>query len=481
MGGGDPAVAEPDPELYRLVPESRRRGYDMRTVLRRLVDGGEFLELRPLIGRSLITCLARLDGWPVGILASQPLQQAGVLGPEACDKATKLIVLCDAFGLPLVFLQDVPGFLVGRQVEHARMLHKAILFQQALHLAEVPKLTVVLRKAFGLAYFALAGNDQGADLVCTWPGAEIGFMDPDVGASVLYGTAAAAPRPGGATGRAAPAGRHPARCHRPLRRSRGDEDRRGHRPRRHPGRAGPLPGPLRRATVPARYRAAVVGLADLLVTADRAPGAVGDACRHGHGGRGGHGGHGGRGGHGRDRGRRAEIAPFYVMEMMRAATQRLAAGGEVLHLEVGQPSTGAPAAVVAAAEAALRSGDPLGYTEAKGWAPLRHRLAGAYAERYGVGVDPERLLLTVGSSVGFVLAFLAAFPPGARVAVSEPGYPCYRNTLLGPRPPAGGGPRGPGHRLQPDPGVAARRPARSTGWWWPARPTRPAPSSPRPS
>jgi acetyl-CoA carboxylase carboxyltransferase component len=182
------AVRRPDPELYRLVPESRRRGYDMRRVLGRLCDGGEFLELRPLMGRSLICCLARIDGRAVGIVASQPMQQAGVLGPDACDKATKLIVLCDAFNLPLVFLQDVPGFLVGKQVEHAKILHKAILFQQALHLAEVPKLTVVLRKAFGLAYFSLAGNDQGADLVCAWPGAEIGFMDPDVGASVLYGT-----------------------------------------------------------------------------------------------------------------------------------------------------------------------------------------------------------------------------------------------------------------------------------------------------
>ena len=200
---------------------------------RRLVDGGEFLELRPLMGRSLISCLARIDGWPVGIVASQPLQQAGVLGPDACDKATKLIVLCDAFDLPLVFLQDVPGFLVGRQVEHAKILHKAILFQQALHLAEVPKLTVVLRKAFGLAYFSLAGNDQGADLVCAWPGAEIGFMDPDVGASVLYGTPLQhldrrSDWPSCA------AGRRPARRHRPLRRRRGDEDRRDHRPRRHP-------------------------------------------------------------------------------------------------------------------------------------------------------------------------------------------------------------------------------------------------------
>jgi aspartate/methionine/tyrosine aminotransferase len=126
----------------------------------------------------------------------------------------------------------------------------------------------------------------------------------------------------------------------------------------------------------------------------------------------------------------ADIAPFYVMEMIRAAEQRSAAGGDVLHLEVGQPSTGAPAAVLAAAETALRSGDPLGYTEAKGVAPLRRRLAAHYAERYGPTIDPERIITTPGSSGAFVLAFLAAFDPGARVAVSEPGYPCYRNTLL---------------------------------------------------
>jgi aspartate/methionine/tyrosine aminotransferase len=126
----------------------------------------------------------------------------------------------------------------------------------------------------------------------------------------------------------------------------------------------------------------------------------------------------------------ADIPPFYVMEMVRAAEQRAVAGGDVLHLEVGQPSTGAPAVVVAAAEAALRSGDPLGYTEAKGLLALRRRLAAHYRSRYGAEIDPDRLLATAGSSGGFVLAFLAAFEAGARVAVSEPGYPCYRNTLL---------------------------------------------------
>ncbi|MFP2932394.1 carboxyl transferase domain-containing protein [Pyxidicoccus sp. 3LG] len=176
-----------DPELAQLVPERRRRAYDMRHVLRRLVDDGDFLELRPGVGRGLITALARLDGMPVGVIASQPLYQAGSLEPDACDKATRLVCLCDAFGLPLVLLQDTPGFLVGQKVEHARLLHKAMLFQQALVLAGVPKLTVVLRKAFGLAFFSLGGSGMGSDFLAAWPGAEIGFMDPEVAANVLMG------------------------------------------------------------------------------------------------------------------------------------------------------------------------------------------------------------------------------------------------------------------------------------------------------
>jgi acetyl-CoA carboxylase carboxyltransferase component len=177
-----------DPALATAVPARRRRAYDMRAVLARVVDGGQLFELRPLFGRSLITAFARIDGHPVGVIASQPVYQAGVLSPDACDKATKMVVLCDSYGLPLVFLQDVPGFLVGTQVEHNRLLHKAIHFQEALALAAVPKLTVVLRKAFGLAYFLMGGTDSGADLVCAWPSAELGFMDPAVGANVLAGT-----------------------------------------------------------------------------------------------------------------------------------------------------------------------------------------------------------------------------------------------------------------------------------------------------
>ena len=123
---------------------------------------------------------------------------------------------------------------------------------------------------------------------------------------------------------------------------------------------------------------------------------------------------------------RAAIAPFYVMEVMKAAGERERAGGDVLHLEVGQPSTPAPKAVLDAAAEALRA-DPLRYTDALGTAALRERVARWYDERYGVAVDPARVAITGGASGACVLALLAAFEVGERVAVASPGYPCYRN------------------------------------------------------
>lgn len=125
---------------------------------------------------------------------------------------------------------------------------------------------------------------------------------------------------------------------------------------------------------------------------------------------------------------RAAIAPFYVMEVMRAAEERIAAGGEVLHLEVGQPSTPAPSRVIAAAHAALDD-DVLGYTTAAGIEPLRRKVSEHYRSWYDVDVDPERVLFTTGASGAFVGAFMAAFDPGDRVIVPTPGYPCYRNAL----------------------------------------------------
>ena len=126
---------------------------------------------------------------------------------------------------------------------------------------------------------------------------------------------------------------------------------------------------------------------------------------------------------------RAEIPPFYVMEVMRAAEEREQAGGDVLHLEVGQPSTGAPEGVVRAAEAALRDDGALGYTSALGTPELRAAIAAHYADWYDLPIDPAQIAVTTGASASCVLAFLACFDVGDRVAVSSPGYPCYKNIL----------------------------------------------------
>jgi aspartate/methionine/tyrosine aminotransferase len=126
--------------------------------------------------------------------------------------------------------------------------------------------------------------------------------------------------------------------------------------------------------------------------------------------------------------RRGQVPPFIVMDVMRAANERAAAGADVLHLEVGQPSTAAPAGVIAAAQAALGR-DVLGYTDSLGLPELRQRIARHYQDFYGVAVDPARVVLTTGSSGAFILAFLASFDAGDRVALAAPSYPAYRNIL----------------------------------------------------
>jgi aspartate/methionine/tyrosine aminotransferase len=148
--------------------------------------------------------------------------------------------------------------------------------------------------------------------------------------------------------------------------------------------------------------------------------------------------------------KRGAVPPFIVMDVLRAANRRQAESGNVLHLELGQPSTGAPAGVLAAARRALDT-DPIGYTEAFGLPTLRERIAASYEAAQGVAPDPERVVITTGSSGGFVLAFLAAFDPGDRVALADPGYPGYRNILLalGIEPVAV--PCGPETRFQPTP------------------------------
>ncbi len=182
----------PDPGLGDLVPARRTRGYDMRRVVARICDEGSVFEMQPLYARSICCALARIDGWSVGVVASNPMFNAGVLDPEACHKIIRTMTVCDAFNLPIVFLVDVPGFMVGRRVEHDRMLHWGMRMMQALQLATTPTLTVCVRKAFGLAWQAMNGSGMVNHGLYAWPGAEIGFMDPEVGVNVAYGSKLAA-------------------------------------------------------------------------------------------------------------------------------------------------------------------------------------------------------------------------------------------------------------------------------------------------
>jgi acetyl-CoA carboxylase carboxyltransferase component len=183
-----PAVGpEDDAErLLEIVPREPRRGYDMRKVLRAIVDAGSLFVWSEGYGRSLITGLARIEGSAVGVLASQPMQRAGVLDVPALTKAHRFVEMCDSFNLPLVFLQDVPGLMIGAEAERGGILQCYERLAAALARARVPKIAVVVRKAYGGGHIALGGRPVKPDLLVAWPTAEMGFMAPDTGVRTVY-------------------------------------------------------------------------------------------------------------------------------------------------------------------------------------------------------------------------------------------------------------------------------------------------------
>jgi acetyl-CoA carboxylase carboxyltransferase component len=172
--------------LLDLVPDSARRAFDMYKLLRAVVDHGELFDLKPRWARNLITALARIDGRVVGLVANNPMQLGGILDLDAADKGAHFIQLCDAFNIPLVFFQDTPGFMVGSKVEHAGIIRHGAKMLHAMSAATVPKLTVVVRKAYGAGYFVMCGRAYEPDLIVAWPGAEISVM----GAEGMVGIAA---------------------------------------------------------------------------------------------------------------------------------------------------------------------------------------------------------------------------------------------------------------------------------------------------
>ena len=175
-----------DEELLAIIPDNPRRAYDVRKVIRAIVDHGRTFELKPAWAKNIVTALARLNGHPVGIVANQPMVLGGVLDIDAADKAARFMMLCDAFGIPLVFLQDVPGFMIGSKVERAGIIRHGAKMLYAVSVATVPKLTVVMRKAYGAGYFVMCGRAYEPDLIVAWPTAEISVMGPEGGTNIIF-------------------------------------------------------------------------------------------------------------------------------------------------------------------------------------------------------------------------------------------------------------------------------------------------------
>jgi acetyl-CoA carboxylase carboxyltransferase component len=171
--------------LLDIVPESSRQPYDMYDLIGEIVDDGEILDIKPKFARTIITCLARFGGMPVGIVANQPKQLGGILENDSADKAARFVNLCDAFNIPLVFLQDVPGFMVGSKVEHAGIIRHGAKMLYAISRATVPKITVVVRKAYGAGYYVMNGKAYEPDLIAAWPTAEISVMGPEGAVNII--------------------------------------------------------------------------------------------------------------------------------------------------------------------------------------------------------------------------------------------------------------------------------------------------------
>ena len=175
-----------DEELLDVLPESNRKPYDMYDVIRRIVDDGVWFDLKPQWARTVITCLARFDGRPAGIVASQPRQLGGILDNDSADKAARFVNLCNAFGLPLVFLVDVPGFMVGTKVEAGGIIRHGAKMLHAVANATVPKVTIVLRKAYGAGYYVMNGRAYEPDLIAAWPTAEISVMGAEGAVEIVF-------------------------------------------------------------------------------------------------------------------------------------------------------------------------------------------------------------------------------------------------------------------------------------------------------
>ena len=185
MDSGDPHDRM-DPELDTIVPDSPNKPYDMRDVVARIVDDGDFFEVQEHFAKNIIIGFSRLGGRPIGIVGNQPAQMAGVLDIDASEKAARFVRFCDAFNIPLVTFTDVPGFLPGTSQEWGGIIRHGAKLLYAFTEATVPKLTVVTRKAYGGAYDVMNSKHMLADFNFAWPQAEVAVMGPEGAVNIIY-------------------------------------------------------------------------------------------------------------------------------------------------------------------------------------------------------------------------------------------------------------------------------------------------------
>jgi propionyl-CoA carboxylase beta chain len=179
----EPANGE---EIISVLPPNSNQYYDVRNVIKRVVDGGELFEVQQYYAQNVVVGFARLNGRSIGIVANQPKYLAGCLDINSSDKLARFVRFCDAFGIPLVTFVDVPGFLPGKMQEHGGIIRHGAKILYAYSAAVVPKIAVILRKAYGGAYVAMCSRSLRADLVFAWPTAEIAVMGPDGAANIVY-------------------------------------------------------------------------------------------------------------------------------------------------------------------------------------------------------------------------------------------------------------------------------------------------------
>lgn len=173
-------------ELNEIIPENPNKAYDVKDIIRAIVDDGDFMEYQELFARNIVTGYARLNGQTVGIIANQPKVMAGALDINASDKAGRFIRTCDSFNIPVINIEDVPGFLPGTSQEYGGIIRHGAKMLYAYSEATVPKITMITRKAYGGSYIAMCSKELGADMVFAWPSAEIAVMGPDGAANIIF-------------------------------------------------------------------------------------------------------------------------------------------------------------------------------------------------------------------------------------------------------------------------------------------------------